>query len=354
MDKYKIIHKIAAGGMAEVFLARSAAAMGLGKFVAIKKILPDFSESSDFINMFKAEAKVAMQMQHRNLISIYDFGTDADQCFLVMELVQGLNLAQILNSLQKRQIQIPMTMTLYMMAEAAAGLHYAHDITIHRDISPANLMISYSGEVKVIDFGIAKIKNYGEQTQAGIIKGKINYMSPEQIAGQKLDFRSDIFSLGLVLYEILAGRRVFQSLSGFESITQLRDQKILSLKELQPHLSCELIACVEKAMQDNPQERFSSMDDFSRELRKILNKNYPEFTATELSEFIKKEFFQQYQTQHDQLMEFEMHSTDSLKLYDDTLVTQAPLISNPPLKSFENKFQFKVRKKFRIQIGDKL
>ncbi len=336
MDKYKIIQKIAEGGMAEVFLARSTAAMGLGKFVAIKKILPDLSESPDFIHMFKAEAKVAMQLQHRNLVSIYDFGADGDQCFLVMELVHGLNLSQILRELQKRQSSIPTAMALYMIAEAASGLFSAHDITIHRDISPANIMISYTGEIKVIDFGVAKIKGFGDETQAGVLKGKLNYMSPEQVNSEKLDHRSDIFSLGLVLYEVLTGCRGYKN----------RFQEIQPLQEINPLIDAELVACVQKALSHEPNQRFQNMDDFSRELRGFLNKHYPEFTATELSEFMKKEFFQNYQNLQSRLGTYEEEEV--------TEITKSPIHSTDLLERFEAKSCFKVRKKFRIQSKDAL
>ncbi len=344
MDKYKIIQKIAAGGMAEVFLARSTAAMGLGKFVAIKKILPDLSESPDFIDMFKAEARVAMQLQHRNLISIYDFGTVDGQCFLVMELVHGLNLSQILREIQKKKGQLPMAMALYLIAEAASGLYSAHDITIHRDISPANIMISYSGEIKVIDFGVAKVRGYGEETQAGVLKGKINYMSPEQINCEKLDHRSDIFSLGLVLYEVLTGCRGYKG----------RDQEIQPIQELNHHVGTELIACVQKSLSPSLDQRFQTMDDFSRELRGILNKNYPEFTPTELAEFMKKEFFQHYQNLQNRLCGYETDQAAGLGDEAPTEITKSPMISSDVIEKFESKFLFKVRKKFRIQSKDDL
>ncbi len=322
--------------MAEVFLARSAAAMGLGKFVAIKKILPDFSESPDFIHMFKAEAKVAMQLQHRNLVSIYDFGTDGDQCFLVMELVHGLNLSQILRELQKKQSQIPTAMALYIIAEAASGLFSAHDITIHRDISPANIMISYTGEIKVIDFGVAKIKGFGAETQAGVLKGKLNYMSPEQVHCEKLDHRSDIFSLGLVLYEVLTGCRGYKD----------RFQEIRPMQEINPLIDPDLVACVQKALSHDPDQRFQNMDNFSRELRGFLNKKYPEFTATELSEFMKKEFFQNYQNLQNRLGHYEEEEV--------TEITKSPIHSTDLVEKFENKSCFKIRKKFRIQSKDAL
>ena len=330
--------------MAEVFLARSTAAMGLGKFVAIKKILPDLSESPDFIHMFKAEAKVAMQLQHRNLVSIYDFGTAEGQCFLVMELVHGLNLSQILRELQKKQFHIPTAMALYMIAEAASGLHSAHEVTIHRDISPANIMISYAGEIKVIDFGVAKVKGFGDETQVGVLKGKINYMSPEQVNSEKLDHRSDIFSLGLVLYEVLTGCRGYKN----------RFQEIRPLQDLNPLIHGDLIAIVEKALCHKPDQRFQSMDDFSRELRGFLNKNYPEFTATELSEYMKKEFFQNYQNLQNRLCGFEAEQAADLQKEEVTEITKSPTLSSDIIEQFENKFHFKVRKKFRIQNKDGL
>ncbi len=341
MEKYNIIDKIAAGGMAEVFLARSTAAMGLGKFVAIKKMLPDLSEQADFITMFKAEATVAMQLQHRNIVSIYDFGISEDQCYLVMELVLGLNLSQILYGLHRKKIQLSPAMALYIIAEAASGLDHAHDITIHRDISPANLMVSYTGEIKVIDFGIAKVKNVGEETQVGVLKGKLSYMSPEQISGGKLDHRSDIFSLGLVLYEILAGRRVYQSRTEATVLSGAPDEEIPLLQELNSMVDDELAGFVHRAIRIDPVKRYQTMDDFSRELRGFLNRKYPEFAAGDLSQFIKGEFRAEYEGSQERLLGFESKRIAKLEIEGPTVITHAPALSG--------EFLYKMKKKFRIK-----
>ena len=202
--KYILLEKLATGGMAEVYLAKSTGANGVNKILAIKRILPQFSENREFIDMFKEEAKIAVNLNHSNVVSIFDFGIEKKQFFLVMEHVEGKNLRQIINELKRVSVSFTIEQVVYMIKEVAAGLDHAHrcidgstgrplNIT-HRDMSPQNIMLSFDGEVKIIDFGIAKAETQLEVTKAGTLKGKFGYMSPEQAEGQPVDLRTDIFS----------------------------------------------------------------------------------------------------------------------------------------------------------------
>jgi serine/threonine protein kinase len=300
-SKYRLIDKIATGGMAEIFLARSTVATGLGKFVAIKKILPEFSQHPDFVDMFKTEARIAMQMQHKNLVSILDVGFENGQCYLVMELVPGLNLRQVLKTLYANHKRVPAAIAIQIAADAAMGLEHAHKSTIHRDVSPANIMITFQGEVKVIDFGVAKAINFDHHTKTGIIKGKLNYMSPEQIAGKSLDHRSDIFSLGLVLYEILAQRKVFLGASEADIVREMQNQEVPSLQELNPLVDGELAEIVHRALRLDPKERYLSMEDLSRALRNYLSEKFPSFQPVDVGTFMKREFAAENQEMQDLL-----------------------------------------------------
>ena len=234
--KYILLEKIAAGGMAEVYLAKSNGANGLSKFVAVKRILPQYSDNAEFIDMFKEEAKVAINLNHSNVVSIYDFGIEKGQFFLVMEYVEGRNLRQILNELKKANKSINIEQAVYIVKEAAAGLDHAHRCTdsksgkplniTHRDMSPQNIMISFEGESKVIDFGIAKAEKETEATKAGTLKGKFAYMSPEQSEGLPIDPRTDVFALGIILWELLANDRLFTGSNEAAILRKVRDCQI--------------------------------------------------------------------------------------------------------------------------------
>ena len=213
--KYLLLEKIAMGGMAEVFLAKSAGIQGIGKFLAMKRILPQYSANEDFINMFTEEAKICVNLSHSNIAKIYEFGMEQGQFFIVMELIEGKNLRQILSRLGKENRQgFSVDQAVYIAKEIAAGLDNAHRCLddssgkplniIHRDMSPQNIMVSFEGEIKVVDFGIAKAEGEKEETKAGTLKGKFSYMSPEQASGERIDLRTDIYSLGIVLWELLA------------------------------------------------------------------------------------------------------------------------------------------------------
>ncbi len=194
--KYVLLEKLATGGMAEVFLARGTGAGGIGKFFAIKRILPQYADSPEFIEMFKEEAKIAINLNHSNIVSIHEFGVEKGQFFLVMDYVEGRNLRQILNKMKKTNLQFSVEQVVFIIKEVAAGLDHAHrcidgstgrplNIT-HRDMSPQNVMVSFEGETKIVDFGIAKAESQIETTRAGTLKGKFGYMSPEQAEGQTL------------------------------------------------------------------------------------------------------------------------------------------------------------------------
>ena len=245
--KYVLLEKLASGGMAEVFLAKRMGASGVQKFVAIKRILPQFSDSEEFVQMFKDEAKIAVNLSHSNVISIHDFGVEHEMFYLVMEYCEGRNLRQILNKMKKSNLTFSVSQIVYMVKEVAAGLDHAHrcldgstgkplNIT-HRDMSPQNVMISFEGETKIVDFGIAKASTQIETTRAGTLKGKFGYMSPEQAEGLPVDFRTDIFSLGICLWELLANDRLFVANNEINTLRKIRECNIPSLRKINPKVS---------------------------------------------------------------------------------------------------------------------
>lgn len=312
--KYLLLEKIAAGGMAEIYLARSGAANGLNKFFAIKRILPQFSTNQDFVAMFKEEAKVAINLNHSNVVSIFDFGIEAGQFYLVMDYMEGRNLRQIINELKKSNKSFSIDQALYLVKETAAGLDHAHRCTdatsgrplniTHRDMSPQNIMVSFEGEVKVIDFGIAKAETEAEDTKAGTLKGKFSYMSPEQAEGQSIDPRTDVFALGIVLWELLANDRLFTGSNEAAILRKVRDCQIPPIRKINPTVPPELERIVMKALAKDRNVRYQTAANFHRDLNRFLNTQYPDFSPQDFSQFVKESFKTAYQEGRDKLVSY--------------------------------------------------
>lgn len=302
--KYILLEKLASGGMAEVYLSKSNGAEGVNKFVAIKRILPQYSENPEFVEMFKEEAKIAVNLTHSNIVSIFDFGVERNQFYLVMDYLEGKNLRQITTELKKQNKALTIEQIVYILKEAAAGLDHAHRgvdsstgkplNVIHRDVSPQNLMISYDGEVKVIDFGIAKAETQIEATKAGTLKGKYGYMSPEQADGQSIDSSTDIFSLGIVLWELLANDRLFTASSEAAILRKIRECQIPPIKKLNPSVPAELEKIVHKALAKDKSLRYQTTASFHRDLNRFLNTAYPEFSPHDFAVFMKETFSSEF------------------------------------------------------------
>lgn len=297
--RYVLGNKIASGGMAEIYLGKQISKDGFERVCAIKKILPHLSRDKDFIDMFRDEAHICKKLQHTNIVRIEGF-EDIDSSFaIIMEFIDGSDLRSILSACERSKTKLSMPMILFIATEAARGLHYAHtkkdDITrlamdiVHRDISPQNILVSYEGEVKVTDFGIANAKNKNTETMTGTVKGKYSYMSPEQILAKKVDCRSDIFSLGIVLWEMLAMRKLFQSRNDVSTIGRVRECRIpFSLGEKNKEISPELEQIVMKCLAKDTKDRYQTAERMEKDLRKFQYTNYPDFTAGDLGKFIKQ------------------------------------------------------------------
>lgn len=295
---YILLERLASGGMAEIHLSKKLAAEGLQKFVAVKRILSQHSASEDFIRMFKDEAKIAVNLSHSNVVSIYDFGVENNQLYLVMEYLEGKNLRQILNRLKQLNKRFSVSHIAYIIKLIAAGLDHAHrliDATtgerlniIHRDMSPQNVMISFEGEVKIIDFGIAKSTSQEEVTRVGTLKGKFGYMSPEQVDGLEVDARTDIFAVGIMLWEMLSEQRLFLTNNEMTTLRKIRDCKIPSLREMDPNIPIELEKIVNKSLARNKAQRYQTAAEIQKDLQSFLNRYNPDFSSQDFSEFIKE------------------------------------------------------------------
>ncbi len=277
--QFHLMEKIATGGMAEVYKARMSGVDGFQKIVAIKKILPHMAASDDFITMFADEAKLAAQLNHPNIIHIYDLGKVENSYYIAMEYVEGRDLRSILKSGSEHGLSLPPELALFIASKLAAALDYAHrrkdfdgkDLSlVHRDVSPQNVLISYEGDIKLCDFGIAKATSKSSQTQAGALKGKLQYMSPEQASGKPIDRRSDLFSLGSVLYEMLSGEKLFAGDSDLTILEQVRNAKAQPPSAKNPDIPKRVDSIVLKALAKNAEDRYQNASDFQRDLESVL------------------------------------------------------------------------------------
>lgn len=283
LGKYQLIRRLATGGMAELFLARATALHGFEKLVVLKRILPQHAESEDFIRMFLAEARLAATLHHPNIVQVYDIGEEAGAFFFTMEYVQGQDLRKLVRAARKKSVPIPLEHVLHIVTGVAAGLNHAHEKNgrdgkplgiVHRDVSPSNVLVTYDGGVKIVDFGIAKAATAQVNTIAGTLKGKIPYMSPEQCRGEAVDRRSDIFSIGTLLWEMTTGSRLFAGDNEFAILNRVAKGDVPPPTSIRPDYPPELEAIVMRALQADPELRYDSaldlqvdLEDFSREAR---------------------------------------------------------------------------------------
>ncbi|MEO8276134.1 MAG: TonB family protein [Thermoanaerobaculia bacterium] len=304
--QYTLLERIAVGGMAEVWKARMKGVEGFQKTVAIKKILPHLTDSSDFVTMFIDEAKLAAQLNHNNIIHIYDLGKINDDYFIAMEFVDGKDLRSILNSARAESRPLPLALALLIGSRLASALDHAHrqrDFEgrplglVHRDVSPQNVLISYDGDIKLCDFGIVKAVTKASKTQMGALKGKLQYMSPEQAWGRPVDARSDLFSLGSLLFEMLTGRRLFSGESEMSVLDAVREGRIQAPRDLDPRLPLEVNALVLKALARDPDDRFQSAGEMQRELDGILQSLKPAPSQTDLGTYLQQLFASEAQSE---------------------------------------------------------
>ncbi len=297
MGPYFLRRKVARGGMAELFLADYAREDGFRRKVAVKRILPHLVENPEFVKMFTREARVAAVLQHPNIVQIFDYGKIENVYFIAMEYIDGENLGEILSTLKQG---LPVEHAIFIISECCKGLDYSHtkrdDNTgdplniVHRDISPQNLLISYRGEVKISDFGISKARSEPSLTQAGVIKGKLAYLSPEQALGEPVDREADIYALGLVFYETLTGKRVYRFSSDIEAIRAIPKMEIDPLMNAMPQVPKELNRIVMKCLEKKKNLRYQSASAVYADLTALKKELKITFDASDLADFMKKNF----------------------------------------------------------------
>ena len=292
--KYLILDHLVDGGMAKICRARYLGEQA-NKVVAIKMVQPQFSNDEAFVRMFQDELNITFGMLHPNIMQVYDYGKTNGQLYTAMEYIHGANLKQYLDRLKEKKVVFPVEISCYIISQVCLGLHYAHTFTdkltgkpyniVHRDISPHNIMLTYSGDVKVIDFGIAKANTNSEATQAGTIKGKLSYLAPEYLDGLELDARYDEFAVGITLWELLCSRKLFQASNDLAVLKQIQACKIVPPSQINPSVPKELDAIVMKALSKDRAQRYDNLDQMNRAMVRFLYAQYPDFNASDLKTF---------------------------------------------------------------------
>jgi len=310
--KYFLVDKIAVGGMAEIFKAKTFSHGGFEKLLVIKRILAHLSENEEFVEMFVDEAKVTVALQHANIVQTYDFGKLHTNYFIAMECVEGKDVKVLLRKLAQRRKLLPIEFAVYVAHEVCKGLDYAHRRTdmhgkkmgiVHRDMSPSNVLISYEGEIKIADFGIAKAATNAYNTKDGVLKGKFEYMSPEQAMGQDIDRRSDLFSCGIILYECLTGRRLFKGSSEIKTLEAIKACDIDPPSVLNPAIPARLDEIVMQAMARDRSERYQEARELQNDLLEFLYPATPDLTRQSFSHFLKELFSEEIAQERHRLEE---------------------------------------------------
>jgi serine/threonine protein kinase/tetratricopeptide (TPR) repeat protein len=295
--KYQLLEKLAQGGMAEVWKAKSHGVEGFEKILVIKRILPELSKRAEFVEMFINEAKIAVTLSHANIVQVFDLGKFDDTYFIAMEYVAGMDFSTLLKAGRRYNVPLPRDLIVYVMSELAKGLDYAHrrrDAAmkplhiVHRDVSPQNVLLSWEGEVKLTDFGIAKARTSvaDKNDEGGTLKGKYAYMAPEQAEGGPLDARADLFSLGTMLYEALAGANPFAAESAYETLQRVRTGTVKPIQECVPDLPSELVEIVEEAMATSTTARTASASRMYEQLIQFLYGSGKRVGAPDLAEYL--------------------------------------------------------------------
>ncbi|MBN2360144.1 MAG: protein kinase [Deltaproteobacteria bacterium] len=309
IGRYHLVTEIASGGMAALYLARATGPAGFEKLVALKRIHPHLARESQFVVMFLDEARIAARIRHPNVVQIYELGEDAGSYFIAMEYIEGESLARLASATWRGQhsrgesIGLPLPEMIHIVAEAASGLHAAHELRdeqgatlglVHRDVSPHNVLVTYDGYIKLVDFGVVKARGRMTQTTTSELKGKLAYMSPEQLGGCEIDRRSDIFSLGVVLYEMTVSRRLFKSASEGHTVAMILQGAIPPPSQVVPDYPLRLEKVVLKSLARDPADRYQTAEEMQYALHDVLDEVSRRIGAADVARLMRTTFGDRY------------------------------------------------------------
>jgi serine/threonine protein kinase len=295
-QRYRVTERLEAGGMAEVFRGESVSVQGFKKQVAIKRVLPHLGSNKNFISMFLDEARLGARLAHANIVTVFDIGAADNTFFIVMEFIDGCNLKAVIEEHRNQGRRIGVKEAVYITMEACKGLSFAHEVQdddgndlhiVHRDISPPNILISKRGEVKVTDFGLAKATTQLEKTDPGVVKGKFSYLSPEAALAQTVDLRTDIYALGIVLWEMLAGRRLYLGETDYQTVKMVQQSNVPSLSRINPEVDPELERIINQSLEKDLDKRFQNAREFGDALAQHLYSRQQKVTSYDVANLVK-------------------------------------------------------------------
>ena len=297
LGPYDLLRRVATGGMAEVYVARRAGPHGFQKTVAVKRILPQFARDPDFVAMFVDEARVCARLTHPNIVQVFDFGEHDGELYMAMEYVDGTTGARLIRAAAGRGEELPLDVCLHITLSILRALEYAHSARdddgkslalVHRDVSPGNVLIDRSGAVKLTDFGIARAAEIERRTDAGQLKGKLGYMSPEQVVGRELDARSDIFTLGIVLGEMLILRPLFSGGKELDVLLRIRDADLSAIDRAGQRVPDDVRAVLFRALSRDPALRWPSAGAFADALEDVVRRRRLQVGPSRLASLVEK------------------------------------------------------------------
>ncbi|MEM7447129.1 MAG: serine/threonine-protein kinase [Myxococcota bacterium] len=295
LGAYVLVRRIATGGMSEIYAAKASGIRQFDKRVAIKVIHPRYSQDEYFVHMLIEEANIAIQLSHRNICQVFGLERDEDTYFIVMEYIEGVDLHRTIRRARERNYELPVALCAHLMCDVCRGLDFVHRKRgvdgralgiVHRDISPRNVLVSFAGETKIIDFGVAKAAVRSQQTEVGVIRGKPQYMSPEQAWADPVDARSDVFSAGLVLYEMLTGEVAYPDAPFPVLLDRIRQADFAPILQIRPKLPKEMNQIMTKALACDPDDRFGTAADFGQALTEFVQTSTPSLTSARVAEMM--------------------------------------------------------------------
>jgi serine/threonine protein kinase len=323
LGRYQLLALLATGGMAEIYLARQTGIQGFNRLVVVKRVLPQLAQDNNFLQMFFDEARIAAHLNHPNIVQIFDLGNEGGQYFIAMEYLEGESLAYLVSEAKKTDKVMPNEIAAGIVSQICDGLGYAHKLCdetgqpmniVHRDINPQNIIVMFSGQVKLVDFGIAKAALQEHNTTVGTLKGKLSYMSPEQCRSQPLDASSDVFSLGILFWELLTHTRLFRRRNEIDTINAIIADEIPLVRRLQPDVPKELESIVRRALQRNPAKRYANAAEMGAALRNVIRIHSEEVSKEDISIFIEKVFGDRARTKRRLLDEIRRNNGDEITL----------------------------------------
>ena len=337
LDRYELVGELASGGMATVFLGRIGGVGGFQRFVAIKRLHPHLAREQEFIDMFVDEARLAAGIHHPNVVPILDIGASEDGYFLVMEYVEGDTLARLLARASSQGERLPQPIALRILLDTLAGLHAAHELrdeqnellgVVHRDVSPQNILVGVDGTSRITDFGVAHAASRLSTTRGGQLKGKLAYMAPEQARGQTIDRRADVFAIGTVLWEVLAGRRLFKADGDAETLNRVLFEPIPRIREVDASVPAALDTIAAKALERDPDQRYASCADLADDLERAARATRLVASTRDVADYVRAVMGHEIEQQRDAVRSW-LATSEPSRTSLSALLAPPPLMATP-------------------------